>query len=108
MLGHSLVQELIKELQVWPGLVLSSHKSAGQLYHKLAFLADLGLTDADDGIPQIISSVKAHHSEEGLFQLPVDISPSHGGSGVDGMERVGFRSEEAPVRMADFSGVPDQ
>lgn len=45
MLGHPLVQGLIKELQEWPGLVLSSHKSAGQLYHKLAFLADLGLTD---------------------------------------------------------------
>lgn len=83
MLGHPLVQGLIKELQEWPGLVLSSHKSAGQLYHKLAFLADLGLTDADDGIPQILSSVKAHHSEEGLFQLPMNISPSHGGSGEE-------------------------
>lgn len=81
MLGHPLVQGLIKELQEWPGLVLSSHKSAGQLYHKLAFLADLGLTDADDGIPQIINSVMAHHSEEGLFQLPMNIAPSHGGSG---------------------------
>jgi hypothetical protein len=27
--------------------VLNSHKSAGQLYHKLAFMAELGITKED-------------------------------------------------------------
>ena len=44
LLKHPLMQGLLEELQNWPGTVIASHKSAGQLYHKLAFLADMGLT----------------------------------------------------------------
>ena len=37
MLEDPQVLALIQELQGWPGIVLNSHKSAGQLYHKLRF-----------------------------------------------------------------------
>lgn len=73
MLRHPLVQELIDKLRQWPGVVISSHKSAGQLYHKLAFLADLGITIEDDGIEEILKRVSQHVSEQGLFQLPMDV-----------------------------------
>ena len=43
MLQHPLVRGVIDELAGWPGTVIASHKSAGQPFHKLAFLADLGL-----------------------------------------------------------------
>jgi len=43
MLADPQVVDLVRELQGWPGVVLNSHKSAVQLYHKLKFLADLGV-----------------------------------------------------------------
>ena len=83
LLKHPLMQGLIEELKDWPGTVLSSHKSAGQHYHKLAFLADMGLTTDDDGIAPIIQKAKEHPSEEGLFQLTTNIPVHFGGSGQD-------------------------
>jgi hypothetical protein len=83
MLKHPLVQGLIKELNDWPGVVISSHKSAGQLYHKLEFLADIGLTKDDEGILNILEKVMAHPSEEGPFQLPVNIPVHFGGTGEE-------------------------
>ncbi len=80
MIRHPLVQQLIKELEDWPGVVISSHKSAGQLYHKLEFLADIGLTKEDEGIPKILEKVMAHPSMEGPFQLPVNIPVHFGGT----------------------------
>ena len=43
MLADPQVQGLLGELAGWPGKVVSSHKSAGQPFHKLTFAADLGL-----------------------------------------------------------------
>lgn len=43
MLATAQVRGLIAELTGWPGTVISSHKSAGQPFHKLTFVADLGL-----------------------------------------------------------------
>ena len=73
LLKHPLMQGLLKELEGWPGTVLASHKSAGQLYHKLEFLADMGLTTEDANISTVIKKIGEHRSEEGLFQLPMNI-----------------------------------
>lgn len=81
MIAHPLIQGLVAELQNWPGEVLSSHKSAGQHYHKLAFLADIGMTATDPGLSKVITAVKAHPSKEGVFQLPIVIPVHFGGSG---------------------------
>jgi len=83
MLEHPLVKGLLEELQQWPGIVLSSHKSAGQHYHKLSFIADIGLTKADDDIPVIINKIMEHQSEEGIFQLPMNIPAHFGGTGQE-------------------------
>ena len=63
------IARLTKELADWPGVVLNSHKSAGQLYHKLAFLADIGITHSDPGMPRVIDRIFQFTSEEGPFQL---------------------------------------
>lgn len=83
MMSHPLVSGIIQELHQWPGNVLSSHKSAGQLYHKLAFIADLGLTEKDDDIKEILVKVIKHQSEEGLFLLPTNIPVHFGGTGEE-------------------------
>jgi hypothetical protein len=71
----------LDELTDWPGTVLNSHKSANQPFHKLFFLADLGITGED--IPEIIQKILTHVSEEGPFTLPMNISTKYGGNGED-------------------------
>ncbi len=83
MLQHPLVRSLLDELATWPGTVISSHKSAGQLYHKLAFLADIGMNVHDDGLNGILARIIAHLSPEGLPQLPMNIPQHFGGTGQD-------------------------
>jgi hypothetical protein len=80
-LQDPFIISLIDELQAWPGLVLSSHKSASQHYHKLSFLADIGLTKEDPGIQSILDKVMSHRSAESLFTLPINIPPHFGGTG---------------------------
>jgi hypothetical protein len=83
MLAHPLVQSLVGELSGWPGTVISSHKSAGQPFHKLTFLADLGLKASDPGMDIIIERILEHQSDEGPFQLPNNIPVHFGGTGQD-------------------------
>jgi len=83
MLVSPAVQSLVAELSGWPGTVISSHKSASQPFHKLTFLADLGLAANDPGVDTIVTQILAHQSAEGPFQLPMNISENYGGSGLD-------------------------
>ena len=80
MLEHPLIQSLLEELKRWPGTVLNSHKSAQQLYHKVEFLADLGLSDQEDPIGEVLNQMKEHLTSEGIPCLPMQISEAHGGS----------------------------
>jgi len=81
MLSHPLVSGLIAGLEDWPGEVLSSHKSAKQQFHKLAFLADIGIGQDDPHIGGILEKVTSHVSDEGPFQLPTRIPERYGGTG---------------------------
>ena len=81
MLADTRVAKLIAELSGWPGRVISSHKSAGQPFHKLTFLADLGVVVGDPGVDRIVSRILEHQSAEGPFQLPVEIPVRYGGTG---------------------------
>lgn len=83
MIGHPLVQSLARELSTWPGAVLNSHKSAGQLYHKLVFLCDIGLTAKDEGLEQIAKKILDSADENGIFRLCMNIPEHFGGSGLD-------------------------
>ena len=83
MLADPQVQGLLAELAGWPGKVVSSHKSAGQPFHKLTFAADLGLRADDPGVGAIIERILAHPSAQGPFSLPMTIAPAYGGSGQE-------------------------
>jgi hypothetical protein len=83
MMEHPRIQSLLEELGNWPGTVLSSHKSASQPYHKLSFLADLGLRKYDPYINEIVDKILEYQSDEGPFQLPMNIPKHFGGSGRD-------------------------
>jgi len=83
MLEDPRVKGLVDGLSDWPGAVISSHKSAGQSFHRLTFAADLGLLACDPGMDEIITRIHTHQSPEGPFLLPMNISEGHGGTGQD-------------------------
>src|SRR4030043_846863 len=83
LMAYPLVQNLVAELSGWPGTVISSHKSAGQPFHKLTFIADLGLKASDPGMDAILCRILEHQSDEGPFQLSANIPVHFGGSGTD-------------------------
>ncbi len=81
MLEDPKVKQLIGDLSDWPGKIIASHKSAGQPFHKLTFLADLGIKSSDPGVKTIIARIMQHQSAEGPFQLPVNFSGDQSGPG---------------------------
>lgn len=83
MLASMPVQNLLIDLSGWPGTVIASHKSASQPFHKLTFLADLGLLATDPMLDTIITRILAHQEPGGPFLLPMNISTQYGGSGQD-------------------------
>lgn len=83
VLADLKIKALLAELADWPGTVLNSHKSANQSFHKLEFIADLGLNINDPPIKKIVGKVMKHQSKQGPFQLPTNVPVHFGGSGKD-------------------------
>jgi hypothetical protein len=83
MLADPKVRALVDELSDWPGTVIASHKSAGQPFHKLTFLADLGLRAGDPGMDTITTRIREHRSSEGPFTISATIPTHYGGSGEE-------------------------
>jgi hypothetical protein len=83
MMADAKIQSLLVELNDWPGAVLNSHKSASQPFHKLAFIADLGLNVNDAAVKKIAKKVMEHQSAQGPFQLTTNVPTHFGGSGKD-------------------------
>jgi hypothetical protein len=64
MLADPKIKSLLSELADWPGTVLNSHKSASQPFHKLSFIADLGLNVNDPPVKKIVQKVMKHQSKQ--------------------------------------------
>ena len=93
------LQGLLGELRAWPGRPLASHRSAEQLFHKLALAADLGLRRGDQGADEVSAQVMGSVSAEGPFGLPMRIEADHGGSGA---EVLAWALCDAPVILRAF------
>ncbi len=110
------VQSIISELQDWPWQVISSHKSAGQPFHKLTFLADIGVHADDPGMALVIQRILENQSVEGAFRLPINVPIHFGGTGEDqsgwalcdaplllyALARMGMQAHPAVQRSAAF------
>jgi hypothetical protein len=99
MLADPRIKALLAELSNWPGTVLNSHKSASQSFHKLEFIADLGLNIKDPIVRRIVDKIMQHQSEQGPFQLPMMIPTHFGGSGK---EEGAWALCDAPVIVASL------
>lgn len=80
-LNADRIRLLVEDLQAWPGPRLASHRSASQPFHKLAFLADLGLEAGYPGLGPAVEKILSGFGPESLPGLPMEISVAHGGSG---------------------------
>src|SRR5512143_3731993 len=83
IVSHPQVRILLNELSGWPWTVISSHKSAGQPFHKLTFVADLGLTANNPALQPVIDHILDQQAEEGPIQLPINVPVHFGGNGQD-------------------------
>ncbi|HPJ01483.1 MAG TPA: hypothetical protein PKU80_01410 [Candidatus Limiplasma sp.] len=83
MLSSPLVQGLFQELETWPGETITNHKKAGLLYHKLAFLAEIGIRADDSFMKPVVVKILKHISEQGVLELPSRIPVAFGGTGED-------------------------
>ena len=76
---------LTADLEAWPGEALKRHNDSGHLIHKLAFLADAGINHTDGNLRQITDKIRSFKSEEGIFQVLMNIPVHYGGTGQDGL-----------------------
>lgn len=83
MVSHPKVRALLQECLTWPGQVVNSHKNASLVYHKLAFLADLGLDRRIPEIEAVCVKIMDHASPAGPFQVLMNIPTHFGGTGKD-------------------------
>lgn len=83
VLQDQRIKTIINELMQWPGSVLKRHNDAKHLVHKLTFLADLDLDIYLSGLDLISEKILAQQSEEGPFQVLINIPTVFGGSGKD-------------------------
>jgi hypothetical protein len=83
MMADPKIKALLAGLTDWPGTVLNSQRSSSQPFHKLEFIADLGLNIGDPPVRKIVDKVMQHQSRQGPFQLPTNVSIDFGGSGKD-------------------------
>lgn len=96
ILRHPLIRGLLAELDSWPGVVLNSHKSAGQQYHKLAFLAEVGLTAEDGALAGVLGKIAEHLGPDRIPRLSASIPQHFGG---DGQESWAWALCDAPLLL---------
>jgi len=75
------IVSLIDELKDWPGPQISSHRSAKQFFHKLVFLADIGITKKTEGIKELIEKILSSLDDDHVPRIDMKINKAYGGTG---------------------------
>jgi len=81
MIENAQIKSLVADVSSYPGEVLRSHKTAGHILHKLAFLAEIGVQSTDPGMERVTGKMYTSISHEGIPELVFNIAPRYGGSG---------------------------
>jgi hypothetical protein len=68
----------------WPWPAISSHKSANQGFHALAFLAELGFRKTDAGLKEAVDRIVDTMGDDGLPRIPFNVGEAHGSTGKPG------------------------
>ena len=77
------IDDIVDSLGAWPGEVVNSHRSAGTLYHRLEFLADIGVKESDHpSLPRVLDRVMEDPDPDGPFRVVGKVSEAYGGTGI--------------------------
>lgn len=82
LLKHINISKLIDEIYNFENQIVNSHKKADLAYHKLSFLIELDILE-DDNKKKISNIILKHKSEEGVFNVLMNIPEHFGGTGDD-------------------------
>ncbi|MBN2472820.1 MAG: hypothetical protein JXN59_19000 [Anaerolineae bacterium] len=93
---HPLVQQLFADVATWPGPALKRHNDAAHPLHKLAALADFGLTLDHPVLESVVARVLAAQSPEGAFTVAMQVQERFGG---DGQLHTAWMLCDAPVTL---------
>ncbi|MCK5128911.1 MAG: hypothetical protein KAQ68_03585 [Clostridiales bacterium] len=85
ILSQPLFNAILTDLDTWPGNVLKRHNDSSQLIHKLAFLADVGIQATDNDMPSILDKIRTTQSDDGVYQVLMNIPTHFSGTGQDSM-----------------------
>jgi hypothetical protein len=83
MINSPKIQQTLYELSNWQKTVLTNHKNASHPIHGFTFIADIGLKKDDVNMSKIVGEVFEHTSDNGPFQVLVNMPKHFGGSGKD-------------------------
>lgn len=81
MISHPQIRLMLSELSQWSEEIVTNHKNAGLLLHKLSFIAEIGLTIEEPEIERMVNKIIEHKTSEGIFQVQLNIPQHFGGTG---------------------------
>jgi len=83
MVLNPQVRGLISDAAQWPGFPIKRHNDARHPLYKFSTLADFGVNQNDLGMSEAINALMDHQSQEGVFQILLNVPKVFGGSGKD-------------------------
>jgi len=93
-MNHPQIAGLLSDMNEWETSVVTGHKNAGLLMHKLSFLADIGLNIKIPHIAKTVSTILNHTDPNGVPKVLMNIPKHFGGSGQNDW---GWALCDAPV-----------
>lgn len=116
------IQENLLAVSAWPDAVLTRHDKPDLFMHRLAMLADLGVTERTAGARPVVDSLLANIEPDGSLRINIMIPTVFGGSGevskewlicdfpvtVYALLRMGVcdtRLEQATTRLIELAGA---
>ena len=101
LINHNLIKSLLQELKEWPGQPMRRHNDAKLLFHKLVFIADLGISKDNPIIKQVVDKIGARQSGDGPYQILGNIPTVFGGSGKDELKE--YNTQYSNRRYKDYT-----
>lgn len=81
LMGDPFIQGIIESLEDWPQEVMKAHNRPQLAMHRLALLADLGVTRDYPGIEDILAYLETQMDDQGIPLSKVLMPKAFGGSG---------------------------
>lgn len=79
--GDPFIQENVRIIGSWKSEILARHDKPDLFMHRLAMLADLGVTKRTKGAGEIVESLLSNVETDGSFRVNIMIPTVFGGSG---------------------------